>query len=91
MFCEVNHADHARLLLYTVVRWLLKENFLRRFMELFEPLGELLKDNSKVLFLMTTDCKAHVSYLKDIFKTLFFKQTAPRSRCTTLRCKSKDI
>ena len=69
-FCEANHADHVRLLLHMEVRWLLKRNCLKRFMELFEPLGEVLKDKSEVLFLMATDGTAHVSYLEDIFEKL---------------------
>ena len=66
-FCEANHADHARLLLHTEVKWQWKGNSLRRFIALFEPLGEILKDKSEVLFLMTTHGKAHVNYLEDIF------------------------
>ena len=40
-------------------------------MELLKPFGEFLKDKSEVLFPMTTDGKAHVSYLeKHIFEKL---------------------
>ena len=69
-FCEVNHANHVRLLLHTEVRWLSKENCPRRLMELFEPLSEFLKDKSEMTLLMTTDGKAYVSYLEDIFEKL---------------------
>jgi len=42
-FCPVNYAtDHRRLLLHTEVMWLSKENCLKRFMELFEPLSEFM-------------------------------------------------
>jgi len=39
-------------------------------MELFEPLSEFLKDESEMMLvlLMTTDGKASVSYLADIFE-----------------------
>ena len=69
-FCEVNHANDVRLLLHTEVRWLSKGNCLRRLMELFEPLTEFLKDKSEMTLLMTTDGKAYVSYLTDIFEKL---------------------
>ena len=39
-------------------------------MELFEPLSEFLKDKSEMTLLMTTDGKACVSYLADIFEKL---------------------
>ena len=69
-FCEANYADHVRLLLHIEVRWLSKGNCLRKFMEVFEPLSEFLKNKSEILFLMTTDGKAHVSYLADIVEKL---------------------
>ena len=69
-FCEVNHTNHVRLLLHTEVRWLSKGSCLRRLMELFEPLREFLKDKSEMTLLMTTDGKAYVSYLADIFEKL---------------------
>ena len=69
-FCEVNHADHVRLFLHTEVRWLSKGNCLRRLMELFEALSEFLKDKSEMSLQMTTDAKAYVSYLADIFEKL---------------------
>ena len=69
-FCEVNHTNYVRLLLHTEVRWLSKGNCLRRLMELFEPLSEFLKDKSEMTLLMTTDGKAYVSYLADIFEKL---------------------
>ena len=39
-------------------------------MELFEPLSEFLKEKSEMTHLMTTDGKAYVSYLADIFEKL---------------------
>jgi len=65
--------DHRRLLLHTEVRWLLKGNCLKRFMELFEPLSEFLKDKYEMMLvlLMTTDGKASVSYLANIFEKVF--------------------
>lgn len=69
-FCEDNNADHVRLLLHTEVRWLSKGNCLKRFMELFDVLGEFLRDKPEMKNLLTTDGKAFVSYLADIFEKL---------------------
>ena len=82
-FCEVNHANHVRLLLHTEVRWLSKGNCLRRLMELFEPLSEFLKDKSEITLLMTTDGKAYISYLADIFEKLCsLTLCLPEKKCT---------
>ena len=72
-FCKPNHANHVRLLLHTEVRWLSKINFLKRFMELFEPLSEFLKDKSEMILLMTTDGKAFLSYLATFFEKVFLR------------------
>ena len=69
-FYEVNHLDHVRLLLHTEVRWLSKRNCLKRIMELFEPLSVFLNNKSEMILLMTTDGKAYLSYLVDIFEKL---------------------
>ena len=41
-------------------------------MELFEPLSEFLKDKSLMILLITTDGKAHLSYLAEIFEKLCY-------------------
>ena len=46
-FCKANHVDYVGLLLRTEVRWLLKGNRLKRFIELFEPPSKFLKKDSK--------------------------------------------
>ena len=42
----------------------------KKFMELFEPLSEFLKDKSEMILLMTTDGTAYVSHLADIFENV---------------------
>ncbi|XP_038656942.1 zinc finger BED domain-containing protein 5-like [Scyliorhinus canicula] len=69
-FCEDNNADHVRLLLHTEVRWLLKGNCLKRFMELFDELSDFLSEKPEMKHLLTVDGKAFVSYLADIFEKL---------------------
>ncbi|GFW51603.1 SCAN domain-containing protein 3 [Trichonephila clavipes] len=70
LFCEEQNEDHVRLLLHTEVRWLSKGNCLKRFMELFYTLSDFLNDKPEMKHLLTTDGKAFVSYLADIFEKL---------------------
>ncbi|XP_017888660.1 protein ZBED8-like [Ceratina calcarata] len=70
LFCEEQSEDHVRLLLHTEVRWLSRGNCLRRFMELIDNLSDFLGDKPEMKFLLTTDSKAYVSYLADIFDKL---------------------
>ncbi|GFW56762.1 SCAN domain-containing protein 3 [Trichonephila clavipes] len=70
LFCEEQNEDHVRLLLSTEVRWLSKENCLKRFMELFDTLSDFLNDKPEMKHLLTIDGKASVSYLADIFEKL---------------------
>ncbi|GFV86800.1 SCAN domain-containing protein 3 [Trichonephila clavipes] len=70
LFCEEQNEDPVRLLLHTEVRWLSKENCLKRFMELFNTLSEFLNDKLEMKLLLTIDGKAFVSYLADIFEKL---------------------
>ena len=55
-FCEDNNADHVGLLLYSEVRWLLKGNCLKRFMEFFRKLIDILSD-IKMKHLLTINGK----------------------------------
>ncbi|XP_067126888.1 SCAN domain-containing protein 3-like [Centruroides vittatus] len=70
LFCEEQNEDHVRLLLHTEVRWLSKGNCLKRFIELFDSLKKFLIDKPEMKFLLTTNGKAYVSYLADIFEKL---------------------
>ncbi|XP_067124764.1 zinc finger BED domain-containing protein 5-like [Centruroides vittatus] len=70
LFCEEQNEDHVRLLLHTEVRWLSKGNCLKRFNELFDSLKKFLIDKPEMKFLLTTNGKAYVSYLADIFEKL---------------------
>ncbi|XP_067126189.1 protein FAM200C-like [Centruroides vittatus] len=70
LFCEEQNEDHVQLLLHTEVRWLSKGNCLKRFIELFDSLKKFLIDKPEMKFLLTTNGKAYVSYLADIFEKL---------------------
>ncbi|XP_023238193.1 SCAN domain-containing protein 3-like [Centruroides sculpturatus] len=70
LFCEEQNEDHVRLLLHTEVRWLSKGNCLKRFIELFDSLEKFLIDKPEMKLLLTTNGKAYVSYLADIFEKL---------------------
>ncbi|XP_067130994.1 zinc finger BED domain-containing protein 5-like [Centruroides vittatus] len=70
LFCEEQNEGHVRLLLHTEVRWLSKGNCLKRFIELFDSLKKFLIDKPEMKFLLTTNGKAYVSYLADIFEKL---------------------
>ncbi|GFW01640.1 uncharacterized protein TNCV_4085551 [Trichonephila clavipes] len=70
LFCEEQNEDHVRLLLHTEVRWLSKENCLKRFMKLFDTLSDFLNDKPEMKHRLTIDGKAFVSYLADIFEKL---------------------
>ncbi|XP_058019693.1 protein FAM200C-like isoform X3 [Ahaetulla prasina] len=67
-FCEDQNADQVKL--HPEVRWLSKGNCLKRFMELFDVLSDFLSDKPEMKHLLTTDGKAFVSYLADIFEKL---------------------
>ena len=69
-FCKDENTDHMRLLLHTEVRWLSKGNCLKRFMKLFDVLGEFLRDKTEMKNLLTTDGKTFFSYLANIFGKL---------------------
>lgn len=69
-FCLEQSANYIRLLLHTDVRWLSSGNSLKRFMELFDVLNEFLIDKCEMKLLSTTEGKAFVSYLTDIFEKL---------------------
>ncbi|XP_029643893.1 SCAN domain-containing protein 3-like [Octopus sinensis] len=69
-FCINQSAEHVRLLLHTEVRWLSSGNCLKRFMELFDQINDFLSDKCEMKLLSTTDGKAFVSYLTDIFEKL---------------------
>ena len=69
-FCVNQSAEHVRLLLHTEVRWLSNGNCLKRFMELFDQLNDFFGDKCEMKLLSTTDGKAYVSYLTDIFEKL---------------------
>ncbi|XP_029633744.1 SCAN domain-containing protein 3-like [Octopus sinensis] len=69
-FCINQSAEHVRLLLDTEVRWLSSGNCLKRFMELFDQINDFLSDKCEMKLLSTTDGKAFVSYLTDIFEKL---------------------
>ncbi|XP_023241711.1 zinc finger BED domain-containing protein 5-like [Centruroides sculpturatus] len=70
LFCEEQNEDHIRLLLHTEVRWLSKGNCLKRFIELFDSLEKFLINKPEMKLLLTTNGKAYVSYLADIFEKL---------------------
>jgi len=58
LFCEEQNVDHVELLLHTWVRWLSKGNCFKRFMELFNILGDFLSDKHEIEYLLTVDGKA---------------------------------
>ena len=62
LFCEENNEAHVRLLLHTEVRWLLKGNCLKRFMELFDTFSDFLSDKTEMQYLLTINSKAYLSY-----------------------------
>ncbi|CAH2108909.1 unnamed protein product [Euphydryas editha] len=70
LFCEEQNEDYVRLLLHTEVRWLSKGNCLKRFMQLFDTLGDFLSEKPEMKYLLTINGKAFVSYLADIFEKL---------------------
>ncbi|XP_065668171.1 SCAN domain-containing protein 3-like [Hydra vulgaris] len=70
LLCEENNEAHVRLLLHTEVRWLSKENCLKRFIELFDTLSDFLSDKTEMQYLLTINSKAYLSYLTDIFEKL---------------------
>ncbi|GFX89261.1 SCAN domain-containing protein 3 [Trichonephila clavipes] len=69
-FCENENVGYVKLLLHTGVRWLSKGNCLKRFMDLYDDLGDFLSDKPEMNPLKTVDGKAFVSYLTDIFEKL---------------------
>ena len=56
-FCKDNNADHVTLLLHTEVRWFSEGNCLKRYMKLFNKLGDFVSDKPKMKHLLTTDGK----------------------------------
>ncbi|XP_065654689.1 SCAN domain-containing protein 3-like [Hydra vulgaris] len=70
LFCEENNEGYVKLLLHIEVRWLLKGNCLKRFMELFDSLSDFLSDKTEMQYLLTIDLKVYLSYLTDIFEKL---------------------
>ena len=66
-FCDDQKTDQVRLLFNTDIRWLSRGNCLKRFMELFDQVREFLNGKEEMDILFTTDGKAYMSYLTDIF------------------------
>lgn len=69
-FCEDESADSVRLLFHTEIKWLSRENYLRRFMELLDILSEFFNDKFVTKPLKAVDGRAFMDYLKDIFEKL---------------------
>ncbi|GFV62386.1 protein ZBED8 [Trichonephila clavipes] len=89
LFCEEQNEDHMRLLLHTEVRWLSKENCLKRFMELFDTLSDFFNDKPKMKHLLTIDGKAFVNYLADIFEKLNILNKQLQGTNNTVDAKTK--
>ncbi|XP_067134902.1 protein FAM200A-like [Centruroides vittatus] len=64
LFCEDKNAEHNRLLLHTEIR-LSQGNCLKRFLELFDFLGEFLNDKLKMILLKSVNSQAFLSYLTE--------------------------
>ena len=60
------------------MKWLSRGNGSKRFMELFDMFNDFPTDKWKIKSLSTTDGKAFVSYLKDIFWKIEY--TIPRGK-----------
>ena len=68
--CEEMEEGHIRLLLHTRVRWLTKGNCLERFEVLYDAILEFVGGREEFQFLNSTESKALISYLADIFGKL---------------------
>ena len=68
--CEEMEEGHIRLLLHTRVQWLSKSNCLERFVVLYDAILEFVGGREEFQFLNSSESKALISYLADIFGKL---------------------
>ena len=68
--CEEMEEGHIRLLLHTCLRWLSKGNCLERFVVLYDAILEFVGGREEFQFLNSSESKALISYLADIFGKL---------------------
>ena len=68
--CEEMEEGHIRLLLHARVRWLSKGNCLERFVVLYDAILEFVGGREEFQFLNSSESKALISYLADIFGKL---------------------
>ena len=81
---------HIRLLLHTRVRWLSKGNCLERFVNLYDTILKFVGEREEFQFLKSSESKALISYLADIFGKLnaLNKELQGKQR-TLMDCKTK--
>ena len=81
---------HIRLLLHTRVRWLSKGNCLERFVNLYDTILKFAGEREEFQFLKSSESKALISYLADIFGKLnaLNKELQGKQR-TLMDCKTK--
>ncbi|GFQ85904.1 SCAN domain-containing protein 3 [Trichonephila clavata] len=65
LFCEEQNEDHGRLILHIEIRWLLKENCLKRVIAIFDIFSGFSTDEPEMKKLLTVNGKAFLSYLDE--------------------------
>ena len=68
--CAENDEEFEQLLLHTEVRWLSKQNCMRRFYSLFSTVVEFFQALNDSVSLELISIKADIAYLSDIFMKL---------------------
>jgi hypothetical protein len=67
MLCDENDEHFECLLLHTEVRWLSKDNCVRRFYDFFDTVVELFERKNSLLSVELKSIRHDVAYLSDLF------------------------
>ena len=88
--CEEMEEGHIGLLLHTRVRWLSKGNCLEQFVVLYDAILEFVGGREEFQFLNTSESKALISYLADIFgKPNALNKVLQGKQKTLMDCKTQ--